>query len=40
MGISKDRALAMGRSIKTLRNKRNLTQKELAELSGRESIEG
>lgn len=34
MGISKDRALAMGRSIRTLRSKRDLTQKELAELSG------
>ncbi|MCH3944671.1 MAG: helix-turn-helix domain-containing protein [Lachnospiraceae bacterium] len=34
MGISKDRALAMGRSIRTLRSKRNLTQKELANLSG------
>lgn len=34
MRISKDRALAMGRSIRTLRSKRNLTQKELAELSG------
>lgn len=34
MGISKDRALAMGRSIKTLRSKRDFTQKELAELSG------
>lgn len=34
MGIHKDRALAMGRSIRTLRKRRNLTQKELAQLSG------
>lgn len=34
MGIYKDRALAMGRSIRTLRKRRNLTQKELAQLSG------
>ena len=34
MGIHKDRALAMGRSIRTLRKRRNLSQKELAQLSG------
>ena len=34
MGTHKDRALAMGRSIRTLRKRRNLTQKELAQLSG------
>ena len=34
MRILEDRASAMGRSIRTLRERRNLTQKELAELSG------
>lgn len=34
MGISKDRAAAIGKSIRILRKRRNLTQKDLSYLSG------